>query len=250
MALGFVYWAIAGLCITVVGSLLYGLLPKQYSICCGRFILSRAFRFFIGYLKITRLLILDDQDLKILAKTPGPMIVAPNHIALWDAVFIVAQIPDLICLMKGSILRNPFLGGGARLAGYIPNDSASQMILNASHRLKEDAKLLYFPEGTRTKPEAQWLNPFTHGVALLSKHSSAPIIPVFIRSNSRIFEKGRPLFIKPEFPLRISFNVGAPIHYPKGEDVQRFSKQLENRYMAELCKPHPVKRSITVSQNY
>ena len=39
-----------------------------------------------------------------------------NHIALWDAVFIVAQIPELICLMKGAILRNPFLGGGARLA--------------------------------------------------------------------------------------------------------------------------------------
>jgi 1-acyl-sn-glycerol-3-phosphate acyltransferase len=102
---------------------------------------------------------------------------------------------------------------------------------------------LYFPEGTRTKRDAEWLNPFTNGVALLAKHASAPIIPIYIRSNSRIFEKGRPLFLKPEFPLRISFTVGDPIEYVKGEDVQRFSKQLESGYIAELSKPHPLRRA-------
>lgn len=242
MILGFFYWAVAGLFITVIGSLLYWLLPKKYSINCGRFILSRAFRFFINYLKITRLLILDDHELKVLAKTPGPIIVAPNHIALWDAVFIIAQIPELICLMKGSILRNPFLGGGARLAGYIPNDSVSQMLLSASHRLKKGAKLLYFPEGTRTRPNADWLNPFTKGIALLSRYSSAPIIPIYIRSNSRIFEKNRPFFLKPEFPLKISFTVGKPVEYVKGENIKLFSKELEASYIAELSKPHPLRR--------
>lgn len=242
MALGFVYWAIAGLLITVIGSLLYWLLPENYSLACGRYILSRTFRFFIGYMKITGLLILDDGDLKVLAGKSGAMIVAPNHIALWDAVFIIAQIPELICIMKGAILRNPFLGGGARLAGYIPNDSAAQMLLSASHRLKKGAKLLYFPEGTRTRHDAELLNPLTNGVALLAKYSSAPIVPIYIRSNSRIFEKGRPLFLKPEFPLRISFNVGRPIEFAKGEDVQRFSKQLETGYITELSKPHPLRR--------
>jgi 1-acyl-sn-glycerol-3-phosphate acyltransferase len=242
MALGFVYWAFAGLLITFIGSLLYWLLPESYSLACGRLILSRAFRVFIGYLKITRLLILEDEDLKILAAKPGPMIVAPNHISLWDAVFIIAQIPDLICIMKGAILRNPFLGGGARLAGYIPNDSASQMLLSASHRLKKGAKLLYFPEGTRTRHNAEWLNPLTNGVAVLSKYSSAPIFPIYIRSNSRIFEKGRPLFLKPEFPLKISFTVGEPIEFVKGQDVEYFSKQLEAGYIAELSKPHPLRR--------
>jgi 1-acyl-sn-glycerol-3-phosphate acyltransferase len=243
MAIGFVYWAIAGLLITLIGSLLYGMLPKNYSLACGRFILSRAFRFFIGYLKMTRLLILEDDDLKELALKTGPMIVAPNHIALWDAVFIIAQIPELICIMKGSILRNPFLGGGARLTGYIPNDSAPQMFLNASHHLKKTAKLLYFPEGTRTRKEAQWLNPLTNGVALLAKYSSAPVFPVYIRSNSRIFEKGRPLFLKPAFPLKISITVGMPVEFVKGENVQTFSKLLEQHYIAELSKPHPLRRT-------
>lgn len=242
MALGFVYWALAGLGITVIGTLLYRLLPKKYSIRCGRFLLSQAFRFFIGYLKITHLLILDDRDLKILAKKPGPMIVAPNHIALWDAVYLIAQIPDLICIMKGAILRNPFLGGGALVAGYIPNDSASQMLISATHRLKNGAKLLYFPEGTRTKHDAEWLNPFTNGIAVLSKHASAPIIPVFIRSNSRMFEKGRPLFRKPDFPLRISLTVGEAIYCPKDGQIEQFSKQLESQYIEELAKPHPLRR--------
>lgn len=191
---------------------------------------------------MTGLLILEDDDLRKLASRSGAMIVAPNHIALWDAVFIIAQIPELICIMKGSILRNPFLGGGARLAGYIPNDSASQMLLAASHQLKNAARLLYFPEGTRTKPDEAWINPLTNGVAVLAKYSSAPIIPIYIRSNSRIFEKGRPLFRKPTFPLRISFTVGKPIQFVKGEDVQTFSRQLEQHYIAELSKPHPLRR--------
>jgi len=243
MLLGFVYWAIAGLCITVFGTLLYGLLPKKYSLICGRFILSRSFRVFINYLIVAGLLILDDDDLTELSKLPGPMIVAPNHIALWDAVFIIAKIPELICMMKGSILRNPFLGGGARLAGYIPNDSTAQMILNASHQLKRDAKLLYFPEGTRTRRDAEWVNPFTNGVALLSKHSCAPIYPIYIRSNSRIFEKGRSLFLKPAFPIRLSLTVGEPIVCPKNGKVQSFTQQLENGYIVELSKPHPLRRS-------
>jgi len=242
MALGFVYWAVAGLLITFLGTLLYALLPKKCSIICGRFILSCAFRFFITYLKVTRLLVLEDDDLKRLAKQPGPVIVAPNHIALWDAVFIIAQMPELVCIMKGAILRNPFLGGGARLAGYIPNDSVTQMLLAASHGLKKGGKLLYFPEGTRTKPNAEWLNPFTNGVALLAKHTGAPIMPVFIRSNSRMFEKGRPLFLKPEFPLKISFKVGEPINYADQNDVFAFSKELESLYCAELAKPHPLRR--------
>lgn len=176
MGLGLLYWAVAGLSITAFGSLLYAILPKKYSLPCGRFILQKAFLLFIAYFKAAGLLELNDSALQSLADKKQAMIIAPNHISLWDAVFIIAKIPETMCIMKGAILKNPFLGGGARLAGYIPNDSTTQMLLAATHQAKKGEKLLLFP--------------------------------VFIRCNSRFYEKGWALYRKPPFPIQLSFEVG------------------------------------------
>lgn len=248
MMLGFVYWAVVGSSITVIGTLLYWCLPVRYSLPCGRFLLQKAFQVFIAYFKVAGLLVLDDKALAKLAEHSGSMIIAPNHIALWDAVFIIARIPETICIMKGVILRNPILGGGARLAGYIPNDSTSQMLLKASARLQQGEKLLVFPEGTRTKADATWLNPFQGAVAILAKYSDAPVVPVYIRSNSRFFEKGRPLFKKPDFPIIISFSVGDSIEFNADESNKDFSSRLESLYLTELSKPHALRRKQIINE--
>lgn len=243
MSLGLLYWGVAGLTITVLGTILYAVLPKKYSLPCGRFLLQKAFLLFIAYFKIAGLLELDDSALTQLAKKKSAMIIAPNHISLWDAVFIIAKIPETVCIMKGAILKNPFLGGGARLAGYIPNDGTAQMLLAVSHKLKKGSVVLLFPEGTRTKTDAQWLNPFQGAVGLVAKHSAAPVFPVYIRCNSRFYEKGWPMYRKPpQFPIQLSFEVGEPITFTAGDSVQAFTERLEQHYTAELSKPHPLRR--------
>lgn len=242
MGLGLLYWAVAGLTITLLGSILYLILPKKYSLPCGRFLLQKAFLVFIAYFKRAGLLELDDRALQPLAAYNGAMIIAPNHISLWDAVFIIAKIPETVCIMKGAIVRNPFLGGGARLAGYIPSDAKSQMLLAAAHQLKQGAKILLFPEGTRTKTDAQWLNPFQGAVGVLAKHAAVPVFPVYIRCNSRFYEKDWPLYRKPPFPIVLSFEVGTPLLFTQGESVKAFTQRLEQLYTAELSKPHPLRR--------
>jgi 1-acyl-sn-glycerol-3-phosphate acyltransferase len=242
MMLGFAYWGIGGLLVTLISLVLYWILPERYAQPCGKIIIQKALKLFIDYFKVARLLILDDADLNQLAQLPGAMIIAPNHLALWDAVFIIAKIPNLTCIMKGAILRNPLLGGGSRLAGYIPNDSTPQMLHSATHAAKKGARLLIFPEGTRTKPEVQWMNPLKGGVALISKYSHVPVMPVYIRSNSRFLEKDRPLFNMPDFPIRISINVGAPLYFAKGETVEHFNQRFEQHYLDELSKTHPLCR--------
>ncbi len=238
-----VYWAITSLFVSLLGTLLYLMLPQKYALVCGRFILQKDFQCFVFLLKVTGLLILEDDQLKNLANRQGAMIVAPNHSALWDVVFIVAQVPALICIMKESILKNPLLGGQAgRLAGYIPVNSISQMIKLAKQCLIKNKQLLMFPEGTRTKTDAQWMNPIQGGVALLAKQTSVPVIPVFIRSNSRFFEKGWPLYKKPEFPLRMSINVAEPVYIQENESAQEFVQRLEKIYLDELSSPHPLRR--------
>ncbi len=241
--IGLAYWAVTGIIVSLVAVALAWVLPQQYGLHCGRFLIQKSFQFFILFLKVTGLLILDDQALAILAKQQGAMIVAPNHLALWDVVFIIAQVPRLICIMKGSILRNPLLGGGARLAGYIPINSISQMLKSTIAQLKKNEQLLMFPEGTRTKTNAQWLNPLKGGIAVLAKQAEVPVIPVFIRSNTRFYEKGWPLYKKPDFPLKITIKVGEPIRINADETAQAFSQRLEKKYIDELSSPHPLRRT-------
>ncbi len=242
MALGLLYWGIAGLIITLLEIVFYAILPKKQSRPCGRFLLQKAFLIFINYLKWTRLIILDDSALETLSTYKTGMIIAPNHIALWDAVFIIAKIPQTVCIMKGSILRNPFLGGGARLAGYIANDSALQMLREGTKQLLAGETLLIFPEGTRTRSQAQWLNPFQGAISVMAKKTKTPIVPVYIRSNNRLFEKGSSLFKKPKFPLRLSFEVGEAVYFLEGESVQTFTQKLRQNHIKVLSKPHPLRR--------
>ncbi len=242
VALGFLYWAIVGIFISLLSLFLPPLLAKKYSKPCGRFLLKNAFVIFVHYLKITGFIIIDDQALnKILAYKEG-LIIAPNHIALWDAVFIIAKIPESVCIMKGAILRNPILGGGAKLAGYIPNDSTSQMLRAATQQVLQGEKLLLFPEGTRTKKQAEWVNDFQGAIALIAKKTHAPIIPVYIRSDHRFFEKNNSVFNKPKFPLRISFEVGTPLYFSAHDTVKSFTETLQQNHIKTLSKPHALRR--------
>jgi len=247
VALGVLYWGIAGLVITSISIIISALLPKKQSRTCGRFLLQQAFLVFIAYLKVTRLIILDDSALNTLTTCQTGRIIAPNHIALWDAVFIIAKIPETVCIMKGSILRNPFLAGGARLAGYIANDSVRQMLAEGAKQLLAGETLLIFPEGTRTRQQAQWLNPFQGAIALMAKRSKAPVIPVYIRSNNRFFEKGSSLFTKPKFPLQLSFEVGEAIYFSNDDTIQSFTQMLYQNYTNMLSKPHPLRRRKSTS---
>ena len=242
VALGFLYWGIVGISISLVSFFLSPLLPKKYSKPCGRFLLKHAFVIFVHYLKITGFIIIDDQALNKIQAYKGGAIIAPNHIALWDAVFIIAKIPESVCIMKGAILRNPVLGGGAKLAGYIPNDSTPQMLRAATEQVLQGEKLLLFPEGTRTKKHVQWINDFQGAAALIAKQTQAPIIPVYIRSDHRFFEKDNSLFNKPKFPLRISFEVGTPLYFSAHDTVKSFTETLQQNYLKILSKPHALRR--------
>ena len=56
----------------------------------------------------------------------------------------------MVCITKASIWDNWFLGGGARLAGYIRNDAPVNLIRRSVAELRAGHQLLVFPEGTRT----------------------------------------------------------------------------------------------------
>ena len=242
MSLGTFYWGFFGTLLTALDLLLKVIPAKRWKGRLGRLLLHVLFRVFARFLRMAGVLELDASALSKVARMPGPLILAPNHAALWDAVFIVARVPGVVCVMKKQILSNPFLGGGARLAGYIANDGMTRTIRAAADSLRDGGKLLFFPEGTRTAPDARWINPLKGGCALIAARSGAPVYPVFIRSSSRFLQKGWPLWRRPVFPIRIELDVGAPMMPAPGESAHAFTRRLQETSEQGLARPHPLRR--------
>lgn len=244
----FAYWAVFGLLFSAVSLPLILVLPCRVAKKFGRGLLHRAFRVFVRYLRVTGIVHVDLESLEALRNAQEPLIIAPNHTSLWDAVFVISMLPQPICIMKEAILHNPFLGGGARLAGYIPNGGSGRMVKAAAEALQSGGQLLLFPEGTRTKHEARWINPLRGGCALIAKRSGAPVRPVFIRSNTRFLEKGWPLWKRPELPIRLSFELGEPVRIGEHESSHEFTKRLEEIYEQNLSRAHKLRRQVVKSE--
>ena len=127
-------------------------------------------------------------------------IIAPSHPSLIDAPHFLARMPRLTCLMKKSVLQNPFMGSTSRLAGYLPNDHGREFIRLGRDALRAGDNLLIFPEGTRTV--ALPVNPFKNGFALIAKLADAPVQTVFIEMSYLYLGKRWKLARVPVFPVR------------------------------------------------
>lgn len=243
MAIGISYWAFFGTLLTLGSGPLRLFLPEKTSGNLGRRALHELFRWFLRLTRILGLIKADLRELDALRDT-APRILAPNHAALWDAVFIISRLRDLTCVMKPSILRNIWLGGGARLAEFIPGQPLTRMIRSSCGSLARGRHLLFFPEGTRTDPGARWINPLGGGCALIAARSGTPVQTLFIRTDSRFLQKGGSLFKRPAFPIHVHIERGPVLEIGKHESAHEFTARLEEVFEQNLSRPHPLRRQI------
>src|SRR6201996_8920757 len=99
----------------------YPLLPRRLGTLLGRIGISAGFRTFSWSLTMTGAYRLDLSAIDSLRNGP-PVILAPNHPSLIDALLILTRHPNIACVLKAELMQNVFLGAGSRLARYIPGD--------------------------------------------------------------------------------------------------------------------------------
>lgn len=216
----------------LVAMLLYPLLPRERGLRVGRAGISRGYGLFWTLARWSGLLRIDAAALDVLKDEPGLVVVA-NHPSMLDALILVARLPRSACIMKASLMRNPFLGAGARLARYIRNDSPRGMIRLAVNDLKRGGQLVIFPEGTRTTSAP--VNPFRPGVTLIAKLAGAPIQTAFIDTDSPYLGKGWPIWKLP--PLPIVFTVRLGERFAPQPDSDALLKALEDYFRARVHVP-------------
>lgn len=189
----------------LIAMLLYPVLPPNTARPLGRRVIAGAYRLFWAVASVTGMMRIDARCLDALRDERG-LILAANHPTMLDALLLVARLPRSACIMKAGLMKNVFLGAGARLAHYIRNDSAHTMVRLAVHDLRRGGQLVIFPEGTRTVTPP--LNPFSPGMTLIAKLAQAPIQTVFIDTDSPYLGKGWPLWRVPPLPLVFTLRLG------------------------------------------
>jgi 1-acyl-sn-glycerol-3-phosphate acyltransferase len=204
---------------------LYYILPRRMGTVIGRRGIMTGFRIYAWSLSVTRTYRLDLRDIDSLKEGP-PLILAPNHPCLIDALLILTRHPNIVCVMKSALMRNVFLGSGSRLARYVRNDSPRHMVKESVAHLREGGVLLLFPEGTRSTREP--INSLVGSVGLIAKHANVPVQTLVIETDSPYLSKGWPLFRRPELPIIYRVRLGKRFDPPS--DVTAFTAELDRYY--------------------
>ena len=206
------------------------LLPRAAAARGGRACISFIYRRCWASASRLGLMHVDADALDALRGERGGLIVAANHPTMLDAMLIVAHLPRSVCVMRADLMRNLFLGPGARLAGYIGNDSGHGMVRDSVDALREGQVLVLFPEGTRTL--APPVNAFKPGITLIAKLAQVPIQTVLIHSDSPFLRKGWPLLRAPIGTIRIRVTLGK--RFPASNDRRAALQQIETYFAGEL----------------
>ncbi len=161
----------------------------------SRRLTNRAFRIFVSYVRVTRAAKIDFDALKKTSLPQTGAILVANHPTLLDYVFIASVFPTIDCVVRSTLLNNPFLSGIIRACGYLTNDGPETIFDECHRRFREGDALLIFPEGTRSVPgKALHLH---RGAAQLALRCHVPVIAIHIECSQWWLGKQLPWYTIP-----------------------------------------------------
>jgi 1-acyl-sn-glycerol-3-phosphate acyltransferase len=165
----------------------------------------------------------------------GKAIIAPNHASFLDPPLISATWPEEVHFLARSTLFQP---SSARIIlsrlNAHPVDGSAQDVQSfrlICRLLKEDQKVVIFPEGERSiTGKLQKIKP---GIAMLAIRMQCPIIPVYIQGTFEAWPKQSRW---PKFGSPILCVYGKPIFPPsalenanKKEMQEQLTQQVQNQ---------------------
>lgn len=166
-------------------------------------------------------------------RAPGQLVVA-NHPSLIDVVLISSRMPQVDCIVKDALLRNPFLRTPVRWAGYIANSAPEHLIEDCVTRLHAGNSLLVFPEGTRSVPGRPLK--MQRGAAHIALAAGVDLLPVTIRCHPSWLTKTDSWFRVPARRPHWYVSAGEPIRLAEilvpGESPSRAARRV-TEHLAE-----------------
>lgn len=198
--------------------------------------ISASFRLFLSVVRRVGVLDyhIDNQD--ILRQERGCLVVA-NHPSLIDYVMLASVMPETDCMVKSTLLKNPFLSGVIRAADYLINDSADALLSTCRQRLQQGDTVLIFPEGTRSVPGEKMT--LQRGAANIAVRCGSDLRIVVIRCTEHMLGKHsqwyNPPLTKPHFTVTVGERVKiAPFYDAKTQEPALAARQLNRHLLHQL----------------
>ena len=141
----------------------------------------------------------------------GRIVLCSNHISVLDPIMLAIAIPrPIIFMAKKELFKNKVLAKLIYSLGAFPVDREGHdlsSIKMSLRTLKEEKILGIFPEGTRVRQMN--LDNVKPGVSLISIKSKSPVVPVYIESKYKLFNKvvikiGEPIYFNDYFGKKLT----------------------------------------------
>lgn len=235
---GLLSWIVFGavsLALNFTSAILLVLPGRERHGPAARATICRLFSAWCAWLHATRLIYVTWRGFTPEA-TAGPAVYIANHPGLLDATFILARMPDTICIFKPSVMHNPALGPAAILAGYASGDAGVDLIRDVAARVAAGRSLLIFPEGTRTLA-GRVLNPLKPGFAVIAARAQVPVRLVLVRAPRDLVPKGQPWWRVPTFPAQVEIILLGELQPGAKEKAAELTIRAAEQLSAALVAP-------------
>lgn len=167
----------------------------------------------------------------------GTLILA-THPGYLDVVMALGTIPQLTCIVKPGVWKNPGFGWAVRAAGYIPTLTPESVLEAGAAALQRGETLILFPEGTRTEPGQPYH--FQRGAAHLALRSGAPVVAVAVSCEPPLLAKGHRWYHMPrlscDYQVRAFARLGpyGPGVLNASQAARDLTEELETRFNQEI----------------
>ena len=143
-------------------------------------------------------------------RDPGrSQLILANHPTLIDVVLLLSVLPQVDCVIKEAVKKNPFMRASVTTANYISNREPSDLLASCVERLRSGASLLLFPEGTRSISGRPLQ--FKLGAAEVAVRAGADILPVVVDCRPRFLGKHDPWYRIPPSQPHFAVTILPPI---------------------------------------
>ncbi|CAN7686440.1 lysophospholipid acyltransferase family protein [Mycolicibacterium frederiksbergense] len=170
----------------------------------------------------------------------GAVILAANHTSMVDVFFILGALRrEAIAMAMAELWKSPFTRWLVEVLGQIPvvrgdSDSGKQAMESATEALEDGALVGIFPEQKCVRPGET--APYRPGVAVLSKRTGVPIIPVRLVNANKVLPLDR------RFPVlghTVHVLFGDPIHPDEFPSIPELLDEVQRR-ITTLAVPVPA----------
>jgi len=202
----------------------------------------RVYRFLRFILRPLQLIVFPTKVVNVenMEKVDGRAVVICNHYSSFDSIipYFVLFKKEAHILAKYELYQNRIAGWFLQKMGAIPvkrGEADIESVKQVLTVLKNNKKLMIYPEGTRNKEGTQEMGDFKTGTARFAIKTKAPIVPMMYYGTPKMFKKNW-LYVGQPFSLDKFYKAKSPEEYQEATEIIRANmdktRKLLNDYVA------------------